>query len=51
MKCLWTDSQTRHYSRLGARGVLWGGGERLVILEEGEEIVVAVAGEVGGVQV
>lgn len=49
MKCLWTDSQTRHAScrcRSACRG-----DEGLVVLEEGEKVVVAVGGKVGRVQV
>ncbi len=49
MKCLWTDSQTRHDSCRCRRACR--GGEGLVVLEEGEKVVVAVGGKVRGVQV
>lgn len=49
MKCLWTDSQTHRDSRRCRR--VFRGGEGLVVLEEGEKVVVAVGGEVGRVKV
>lgn len=57
MKCLWTDSQTRHHSCRSGR--VSGEGEELeeeeggglVVLKEGEKVVAAVGGKVGRVQV
>lgn len=45
MKCLRADSRA-HRGR-----VLWEGAAGLVVLEQGEKVVVAVGGEVRGVEV
>lgn len=49
MKCLWTDSQAHHDS-CGSRSVCRQA-EGLVVLKQGEKVVVAVGGKVGGVKV
>lgn len=49
MKCLWTDSQTHPDSCRNRK--ICRGCEELVVLEEGEKVVIAVGRQVGRVQV
>ncbi len=49
MKCLWTDSQT-HRDSYRCRRVRREG-EGLVVLKEGQKVIIAVGGKVRGVKV